>query len=93
MANSCVLFFTDNVALVDIINKQTSKRKQVMILVLSCLKYNILFRASHVPGLQNSRADCISRLQVEKFKELSPEADEFPTAVPTNLQPESWSLT
>ena len=97
MANSCVLFFTDNAALVDIINKQTSKHKQVMILirdlVLSCLKYNILFRASHVPGLQNSRADCISRLQVEKFKELSPEADEFPTAVPTNLQPESWSLT
>ena len=89
MANSCVLFFTDNAALVDIINKQTSKHKQVMILirdlVLSCLKYNILFRASHVPGLQNSRADCISRLQVEKFKELSPEADEFPTAVPTNL--------
>ena len=89
MANSCVLFFTDNAALVDIINKQTSKHKQVMILirdlVLSCLKYNILFRASHVPGLQNSRADCISRLQVEKFKELSPEADEFPTAVPTML--------
>ena len=97
MANSCVLFFTDNAALVDIINKQTSKHKQVMILirdlVLSCLKYNILFRASHVPGLQNSRADCISRLQVEKFKELSSEADEFPTAVPKNLQSESWSLT
>ena len=35
--------FTDNAALVDVINKQTSKRKQVMIfirdLVLSCLKY------------------------------------------------------
>ena len=51
------------------------------------------FRASHVPGLQNSRADFISRLQVGKFKELSPKADEFPTAVPMNLQPESWSLT
>ena len=58
MANSCVLFFTDNAALVDIINKQTSKHKQVMILtrdlVLSCSKYNILFRASHVPGFKNS---------------------------------------
>ena len=62
-------------------------------LVLSCLKYIILFRASHVRGLQNSRADCIYGLQVEKFKELSPEVDEFPTAVPTNLQPENWSLT
>ena len=96
MANSCVLFFTDNAALVDIINKQTSKHKQVMILirdlVLSCLKYNILFRASHVPGLQNSRADCISRLQVEKFKELSPEADEFPTAVPTMLLSRTFAM-
>ena len=64
MTNRCVLFFTDNAALVDIINKQTSKHKLVMVLlrdlVLSCLHYNILFRAWHVPGLQNSQADYIS---------------------------------
>ena len=97
MANRCVLFFTDNAALVDIINKQTSKHKSVMVLlrdlVLSCLRYNILFRARHVPGLQNSQADYISRFQVDNFKELAPEADEFPTTVPANLLPESWSLT
>ena len=44
MANSCVLFFTDNAAVVDITNKQTPKHEQVMILIrylywLSCLKY------------------------------------------------------
>ena len=33
MTNRCVLFFTDNAALVDIINKQTSKHKLVMILL------------------------------------------------------------
>ena len=97
MANRCVLFFTDNAALVDILNKQTSKHKSVMVLlrdlVLSCLRYNILFRARHVPGLQNSQADYISRFQVENFKELAPEADEVPTTVPANLLPESWSLT
>ena len=97
MANRCVLFFTDNAALVDIINKQKSKHKSVMVLlrdlVLSCLRYNILFRARHVPGLQNSQADYISRFQVENFKELAPEADEVPTTVPANLLPESWSLT
>ena len=97
MANRCVLFFTDNAALVEIINKQTSKHKSVMVLlrdlVLSCLRYNILFRARHVPGLQNSQADYISRFQVDNFKELAPEADEFPTTVPANLLPESWSLT
>ena len=97
MANRCVLFFTDNAALVDIINKQTSKYKSVMVLVrdlvLSCLRHNILFRARHIPGLQNSQADYISRFQVERFKEIAPEADELPTPVPVNLLPESWSLT
>ena len=97
MANRCVMFFTDNAALVDIINKQTSKHKSVMVLVrdlvLSCLSHNILFRARHVPGLQNSQADYISRFQVERFKKITPEADELPTPVPVNLLPESWSLT
>ena len=97
MANRCVLFFTDNAALVDIINKQTSKHKSVMVLlrelVLRCLSYNILFRARHVPGLQNCQADYISRFQVESFKELVPGADELPTPVPANILPENWSLT
>lgn len=74
MTNRCVLFFTDNAALVDIINQQTSKHKLVMVLlrddylVLSCLRYNVLFRARHIPGLRNSQADYISRFQVESFK-------------------------
>ena len=96
MSNRRVLFFTDNSALVDIINKQTSKHKSVMVLlrdlVLSCLSYNILFRAQYVPGLQNSQADNISRFQVDSFKELAPEADKFQTTVPTDLLPENWSL-
>lgn len=96
MANRCVMFFTDNAALVDIINKQTSRHKSVMILVrdlvLSCLSHNILFRARHVPGLLNSQADYISRFQVQRFKDITPEADELPTPVPLNLLPESWSL-
>ena len=45
MTNRCVLFFTDNAALVDIINEQTSKHKLVMVLlrdlVLSCLRCNV----------------------------------------------------
>ena len=96
MTNRCVLFFTDNAALVDIINKQTSKHKLVMVLlrdlVLSCLCYNILFRRRHVPGRQNSQADYISRFQVESFKVIAPQADELQTPVPANLLPESWSL-
>ncbi|MES9881803.1 MAG: reverse transcriptase domain-containing protein [Sedimenticola sp.] len=52
--NHCVRFYTDNLALVHILNKQTSKDKQIMklvrSLVLACLHFNVLFRSSHVPG-------------------------------------------
>ena len=96
MANQRVVFFTDNAALVDIINKQSSKHKLIMALlrplILCSLRHNILFKARHVPGLQNSRADFISRFQIDSFKAITPDADPFPTPVPTNLLPESWSL-
>ena len=96
MANKCVAFYTDNAAIVDIINQQTSKHPLVMILVrdlvLKSLTYNILFRACHIPGVHNTGADYISRFQVEQFKKLSPGADELPTPVPTHLRPDNWSL-
>ena len=97
------MFVTDNAALVSIINQQTSKHKLVMILirdlVLTALNYNIIFRArhpgsaGHIPGLNNTRADCLSRFQIARFKELSPQADELPTIVPEIFLPKSWSLT
>ena len=96
MADKSVIFFSDNGAVVDIINKQSSKDTAIMVLlrdlVLSCLKHNILFQARHIPGFINSRADYLSRSQVTKFKEISPDADKFPTHVPENLMPKSWFL-
>ena len=97
MADKCIIFFTDNAAVVDIINQQTSKHPSIMVLirdlVLSCLRHNVLFHAKHIPGFYNTRADYISRSQVAKFKELSPDVDENPTTIPDNLLPKSWSLT
>ena len=96
MANKCICFVTDNSALVEVINRQTSKHKLIMLLVrdlvLTSLKYNILFRARHIAGIHNSRADLLSRLQVKQFKQIFPEADEMPTQVPDNLLPKSWLL-
>ncbi|KAK3742408.1 hypothetical protein QZH41_020714 [Actinostola sp. cb2023] len=40
-----------------------------------------MFRASHVPGVDNTRADLISRFQIQAFREIFPEADEAPTQV------------
>ena len=47
MADKCVIFYSDNATVVDIINKQTSKDTAIMVLlrdlILSCLKHNVIF--------------------------------------------------
>ena len=67
-ANKSVCFFTDNEALVPIINKQTSRDPHTMALirplVLACLRFNINFAACHIPGRFNIFADKLSRSQV-----------------------------
>jgi hypothetical protein len=97
MSNQRITFFTDNAALVDIINKATSRDSTVMIfvrqLVLACLNFNILFRARRVPGVKNVLADSLSRLQVTKFKQLAPVgAHSSPTIIPDHLLPQSWPI-
>ena len=95
MQNRCVLFFTDNEALVHIINKQSCRDKRLMSfvrkLVLICLRNNIVFKAKHVPGSRNVLADALSRLQVQIFHRLAPSSmDNLPTDIPLPLLPENW---
>ena len=96
MSDQCIMLFTDNAALVDVINKQTSKHPLIMVLVrdlvLTSLRHNIIFRARHVPGVDNTRADLISRLQIKEFRKAFPEANKDPTPVPETLHPLKWSL-
>ena len=92
--NHCILFFTDNESLVHVINKQSCQDKSLMFfvrkLVLACLKYNILFKAKHIPGIHNKLADCLSRFQVQTFKQLAPtHMNRFPTDIPQHLLPGS----
>jgi len=93
--NRCILFFTDNEALVYVINKQSCRDKDLMFfvrkLVLICLRNNILFRAKHVPGSRNNLADALSRLQVQTFRRLAPlHMDRCATDIPLHLQPQNW---
>ena len=97
MQNRCILFLTDNEALVYVINKQSCKDKNLMFfvrkLVLVCLQNNILFKAKHVRGVYNTLADSLSRLQVETFKRLAPVyMEREPTDIPLHLQPQNWHL-
>ncbi len=91
MANKKVEFWTDNKAVVAIINCQTSRCPHIMslvrCLVLQCLSYNILFKAIHVPGVENSIADSLSRFQMQRFRAAAPEADKegtIPPIIPWN---------
>lgn len=62
-----IILFLDNVSLVHILNKQSSRSDRVMSflrpLVLSALQNNIQFKAKHVSGIDNKIADAISRKQ------------------------------
>lgn len=94
--NHSILFFTDNEALVAVINKQTSQDNHVMkmvrCMVLKCLQNSILFKAKHIPGKKNVFADYLSRLQVEQFRQLAPWAQVDPCLVPEKFMPQNfWS--
>ena len=61
-------------------------------LVLVCLRYNIIFKAKHIAGVNNILADALSRLQVQAFKQMAPQMDSSPTPIPLCLQPQSFNL-
>ena len=51
-------------------------------LTLKCMKTNFLYRATHVPSKNNTAADLLPRLQIQRFRELVPQANQYPTKVP-----------
>ena len=85
-----IILFVDNVSLVHILNKQSSRSDRVMSflrpLVLNALQNNIQFKAKHVSGIDNKIADAISRKQWESFRRLAPHADMDPRPIPEPFQ-------
>lgn len=97
LANKKVLFHTDNLALVHAINKTTSTDKSVMslirVFVLSCMKHNLMFKATHIPSKQNILADHLSRNRLQEFHELAPWADGQESLIRPQILPENWQWT
>ena len=97
LAGKSIVMHVDNLGLVHMLNKQTSRSKSVMALlrplVLCFLTNNIKFKAVHIRGSLNILCDLISRQQA------SPEVlrfygmDETPTPLAPNILPESWSFS
>ena len=94
LSNKCINLMTDNQAVVDIINNQTSKDNICMILVrrlvIVCLSYNILFHATHIPGVTNVIADSLSRFQVLRARHRAPWLSQFPCKLPVSILP--WTV-
>lgn len=78
-----VLFLSDNMAVVEVINKRSSRDKRLMILlrrlVLVSLQCNIHFRAKHIPGKLNVTADKLSRFKFQEAFRESPYIQQQPT--------------
>lgn len=74
LQNLCVIFYFDNVVVVNIVNVQILKDLKIMILVrrlvLVFMKYNILFFVEYILGLFNILFDLFLWLQVKKFLEV-----------------------
>ena len=88
-SNRTIEFYTDNLALVSIINKCSSRKTHIMLLVRalvkSMLRFNFVFYAIHIPGVLNVLADALSRDQIGLFRSLHKEAVALPLYVPEHL--------
>ena len=87
-----VLVQTDNMAVVHIINTQTSRDQVIMHLVrclhFICAFYEIQLRAVHLAGSANIAADALSRNLMQVFRKAVPAAETLPTLIPPTL----WQL-
>ncbi|XP_072306544.1 uncharacterized protein [Eucyclogobius newberryi] len=84
--STCVAIQSDNLAVVDIINKGRSNALPIMPFVRRLtwlsIKHQFILRAKYIPGYLNSVADSLSRFAFQKFRTLAPEADPLPIPVP-----------
>ena len=88
LCNKKILFHCDNAAVVYAVNTMTSKSDMVMTLLraitLKCLLLNIVVKAEHIPGKFNI-TDSLSRLQIDKFRQLVPQAEKEPEVIPSQV--------
>ena len=89
LRNKQVVLWSDNQAVVQLINNNSARCPRVLALlrrlVRSQLEGNLAVRARHVAGVQNEVADALSRFQWQRFRALAPQADKRGTAIPDDI--------
>ena len=96
LRNSRINFYSDNMGVVQILNKQSSKCHYIAQilrpLVLILLHSNITLRSTHIPGIQNVLCDAISRQQVSPKLLAQFGANQQPTPIPRHLRPGNFNI-
>ncbi|XP_066431505.1 uncharacterized protein [Eleutherodactylus coqui] len=84
-----VRFHCDNMGVVQVINNLSASSPPVVNLlrqlVLEALSLNMWVVAVHVPGVENSIADALSRFQWERFRTLAPGAEKEGRKCPSRI--------
>ncbi|XP_043215429.1 uncharacterized protein LOC122378437 [Amphibalanus amphitrite] len=84
-----VLMHCDNTGVVCAWEKGWSRDRRLMSLVRQTLftaaQHSFALRVSHIPGIDNSAADALSRLQISRFRAINPTAAASATPLPPAL--------
>ena len=84
-----VLIHCDNLVVVNVISSGKSKDGELMSLLRAlffiCATHDFECNAIHVPGVENNIADALSRMKMDIFHKLVPDADPVPT-MPVSFQ-------
>ena len=89
-AGSRVCARCDNAAVVCAINKNSARdptlSRLLRLLALLWAVYDITLTARHLPRVQNTSADALSRNRLHTFLSLNPQASPMPTVIAPSLQ-------
>ena len=89
--NRRVYLFTDNKTARDIINSNSSKCKNCMVLmrliILESLVWNVRVYAKYVKSKDNELTDALSRMDFQRFRRVGPHMNIKPDKIPDKLWP------
>ena len=85
-----IVFVTDNLPITQIWDRGSTPSPDIMTLIralfLKAAKSGFSVSLKHIAGVSNPIADALSRFQDVLFRQLLPDAEPSPTAIP----PEAW---
>ena len=88
-AGKRIVFVTDNKPITQIWASGQTPSHNLMLLIRKLFIFaasnQFLVSFKHISGIHNQAADALSRFQVSRFRQLVPDADEQPTAIPENV--------